>query len=116
MGDETPTFDSFPEDFNRDKCFQDLTTNQEKLILETRERFYEKTILAVENCNRSVELEFPERLWQEHRVSIAKEIMERFGEIRITNMDRTVSTTLITEIDNLPKKMRMVTIELVAPE
>lgn len=73
----------FPKEICRETCNIILKENQEKLILETRENFVTKIMLALDNCQKSVGLTFDSRLWGTHRVTIARELLRRFEVIGV---------------------------------
>lgn len=94
--------DYFPEEITREKCREMLANSQQILAKKVREDFTVTILDAVKKCARNVVLKFDERLWIEHRVTIAKELLPRFGELSlITIVDgKTISKTIssITEI------------------
>lgn len=101
----------FPGDFNLKNCMNIIKKNQEVLIKEIRKEFYENVMLAADKCEQSVELKFPEKLWPEYRVTLAKEILKRFGEIHMTTIKGDYKVTRITsENHDIPKYLSMIKI------
>ena len=106
--------DEFPETFNRKVCNDVMTCNQAKLIKEVRKTFYDLVQEAVDNCSSVVTLDFPEKLWHEHRVTLIKELIDRFGKIKIQTSNIHCETTkLITSVDDVPNFVKKVLVEFV---
>jgi len=81
--DDDYQFDSFPPEFNLGNCMKIIGDKQHDLIKVVRRNFYKQVQVAVDNCDKSVELVFPENLWGDFRIQVSKEIMERYGQIDI---------------------------------
>lgn len=104
--------DQFPTNFTRQVCHDILTKNQSDLIKQVRDQFHKETLKAIEQCNPEVMLEFPEKLWHEHRVTLIKELLDRFGKIKIkTNNPEYNALKPITTTDDLPNNIKKVIIE-----
>lgn len=99
--------DSFPDNFTRKVCNDAMTINQTLLICDVRKTFYDTVQLAVNNCNQFVHLEFPDKLWNEHRRTILSELLLRFGQLKIKQVSNTADVTrriLKMEDVNVPIK------------
>lgn len=106
--------DQFPETFNRKVCNDVMTQNQATLIKEVRKTFYELVQEAISSCSPIVVLEFPEKLWHEHRLTLIKELIERFGKIKIQTSNIHCETTkLITSVEDVPNFVKKVLVEFV---
>lgn len=88
--------DRFPDEINRKTCMEVIRKNQLQLIMETREEFTKKIMKALNVCDRFVVLTFDDRLWNEHRVTITKELLERFGEFKTSTPQAEFTSTKIT--------------------
>lgn len=106
--------DQFPGEFNREVCHNVLKNNQAVLIKDVRKQFHETTLKAIENCDPEVTLDFPEKLWNEHRVTIIQELLDRFGKIKIkTNGPDFNALKAITNTNDLPTNIKKVIIEFI---
>ncbi|QKF94381.1 hypothetical protein QKU48_gp0923 [Fadolivirus algeromassiliense] len=104
----------FPDTFTRQVCHDILTKNQLELIKQVRDTFHKTTLKAVQDCDPEVVLEFPDKLWHEHRVTLIQEILERFGKIKIkTNNPDYNALKSITDTDDLPTNIKKVIIEFI---
>ncbi|AYV77327.1 MAG: hypothetical protein Barrevirus35_6 [Barrevirus sp.] len=106
--------EKFPESFNR-KIINDLMEqNQLELIKIIRNDFHEIVLNTIAMCEPTVPLEFPSKLWQCHRVTLIKELIERFGKVRIQTANSHFDVTkLITSTDDIPNYVNKVIIEFV---
>lgn len=109
--------DKFPDTFNRKTCNDQMAKNQLVLIKDVRQNFTDLVKKAVEDCNQKITLEFPDRLWHEHKTVIVKEILERFGKIKIqtTNIHADVIKT-IQNIEDIPTNVKKIIIEFIKDE
>lgn len=99
---------TFPESFNRKTCIDRMTAIQKELVKETRETFYKAISSYTEECNPIMILTFPDRLWHEHKVTIAKELLDRFGKIILKSMGTQADITKpITDIEDFPKNVNV---------
>lgn len=104
--------DTFPVDINRQSCMMVLERNQLQLIKETREKFTEIIKKALENCDKSVTLNFNKRLWQNHRKTITIELLQRFGDFTIIFNDQDFTITkLTTDVEDIPVNINSIKIE-----
>ena len=96
--------DKYPDAFNRQVCIDLMTKQQTLLIRETRKSFYTTIIALSEKCESTITLDFPDKLWFEHKQTLIKELLTLFGKIKIKIIDRPNDTILpITNIEALPK-------------
>jgi len=104
--------DSFPDTFNRKACIDKMTQNQKELIKETRETFYKSIMNFTEECNPVMILDFPDRLWHDHKMTLTKELLDKFGKlkVKIINTQAEVTKT-ITDIKDFPNNVKRVIIE-----
>jgi len=105
--------DNFPDELTLTMCMNIIAVNQNKLIKDIRQSFCEIVLSAVNDCEKNVVLEFPDKLWPEHRVTIAIELLERFGEIYITSKQGNValSTKVVNDPKDIPKNIHQITLE-----
>lgn len=104
--------DEFPVNLTRDKCISQMTENQKNLLKTTRKLFTEIIDKSVDNCDKEVILNFPDRLWMDNRIIIATELQDRFGEIKLINPQKHATITKITnQSSELPKNIQSITIE-----
>ena len=69
---------------------------------------------AVKNCTSSTELQFPDNLWPEHRITVTKELLSRFGELHIvTVQERSIAKVkkTITDENDIPTNVSVVKIQ-----
>jgi hypothetical protein len=96
--------DSYPDAFNRTSCIDIMTKQQALMIKETRQHFYDTIMRLTDKCESVMVLEFPDKLWFEHKHTLIKEILERFGKIKIKILSRPADATIpITNIELVPK-------------
>lgn len=109
--------DKFPDTFNRKICNDRMAKNQLILIKDVRKSFVDQVEKAVEDCSQTVTLEFPDRLWHEHKVVIIKEILERFGKVKVqtSNIHANVIKS-IQNIEDIPNNVKKVIIEFIKDE
>lgn len=109
--------DQFPESFNRAHCMEFMEQCQTELVKSTRKDFYDKTNTSVNECSPDVILEFPNKLWNEHRVTLIKELLQRFGKLTIeSEPGKTVKHNLKKELsltDTIPENVKQITIHFV---
>jgi hypothetical protein len=86
-----------------------MKTCQEQLIKDVRKQFYDTIQKSVQECSQISTLEFPDKLWQQHRITLIKEIIVLFGKIKVQsvsiNHDRTLQITNSNDIPNNAKKI-----------
>jgi hypothetical protein len=76
-------FNEFPEDIDLQNCIKIIETNQLGLLIQTRQIFTNSIRQACTICEKNVKLDFSDKLWYDNRLIIAKELLERFGEIKV---------------------------------
>ena len=104
--------EKFPDIFNRKTLNEIIEQNQRELIKQVRKELYDKIMNHVNDCEKNVKYEFPEKLWASHRVTIANEIWDRFGEIKISMNHQTyVSTRLTSNKAEIPKDIKGLNID-----
>ena len=104
--------DSFPETFGLKQCMEIIETQQDVLVKEIRQNFYDKVMEAAKKCKKDVELTFPENLWDEHRLKITRELVQKFGEIRVISIqDKAKSKRPISDPNDVPKNVDAITIQ-----
>jgi len=108
--------DKFPEGFTRKTCNDQMAVNQQVLIKEVRKIFYENALKAVENCSHKLTLEFPDKLWHEHKLTMIKEFLERFGKFKIVCGAQYEVTRLIDNIEDVPMNVKKIIIEFIKDE
>ena len=86
--------DQFPEELTYQNCMNIIRTNQNKWTREIRKVFSDKILKAAQNCDRTVELEFPRNLWPEHKIRITKELLDIFGDFQIKTKQRNQNVTV----------------------
>lgn len=105
--------DIFPERINRKDCTELLRKNELILMHETANMFTKIIDDSVESLKSEILLEFPKALPAEHRISIAKELLERFAVLYIENENGSYNSTKLTEDPSgINKNIKAVTIEL----
>ena len=106
--------EKFPDDFNRKTCNDILTKNQTELIKQVRKIFYDTITKAIDDCDQYVILTFPDKLWQEQRAELIKELLDRFGKIKLEMVNPQHSITkLINDANDIPKDVKKVTIKFI---
>lgn len=106
--------DKFPEDLTRANCVLKMNINQQVFLKNTRKEFNDLIDQAVEVCDQELTLVFPKKLWMENRLIIASELLERFGELRLTNVQKNITVNKVTDdVTKLPKNLQSVTIEFI---
>lgn|SRR5579863_4867363 len=105
--------DKFPQHFNRSACNEIMEKCQIELVKNIRQTFYESINKSVNDCMPQVTLEFPDNLWDEHRMTLIKELLERFGKLKIQIVSEHILIKLVTHIDNVPSGVKNVIIEFI---
>jgi len=109
---QTNKLDKYPDTFNRALLNRIMEEKQTELIKVIRKQFYDTTTQAVVDCDQIVTLEFPDKLWQKHRLTLANEILERFGEARMITQNGTVTTSRLTnDKSEIPSGIKKIVIE-----
>lgn len=104
--------DKFPDNFNRQYCHDIIEKNQLDMIKKIRKEFYDIIEKSLVDCNKEVQLPFPSKLWNEHRLTIAKELLERFGKIIVKiNNNHSNATKPVTKIEEIPKDVNVIILE-----
>lgn len=75
--------EKFPDFINRTNVLEKLRENQNFLLEKTRELFTKTIRLKIANSERNITLHFDEKLWKQNRAVIVRELLERYGEIKI---------------------------------
>jgi len=106
---------NFPDEFNRGSCMKELKKNQSGIILEVRKEFYEKALESIKRSDRVVSFDFPDKLWQENRLKITKELLGRFGILKVSVPgENYVTTKTASDEDELPNNIKSIKIEFFA--
>ena len=104
--------DKFPDTFDRKGCSDELAKNQIVLLKETRQIFYDKTLLSIRHCDGSAQLEFPEKLWNDYKITLITELLEKFGKLKIQTSSTTHGVTKVIKLgDIVPNDAKSVTVE-----
>lgn len=104
----------FPENFNRKVCNDTMEKNQSELIKVVRHDFHKKVSETIDDCESVAILEFPSKLWHCHRVTLIKELLERFGKVRVQTANTHFDVTkLITSTEDIPNSVTKVLIEFI---
>lgn len=90
--------ESFPPSINRMYCINALNTNQTLLLLDLRKSFTDLIFESLEKSQKSVLLEFDKKIWPSTKSTIIKELLERFGEIKIISKTNKLEITTITTL------------------
>jgi len=105
--------DKFPETFTRKICNEQMAKNQSILIKDIRKTFYDAGVKAVEDCSQKLSLEFPDKLWHEHKLTLIKELLERFGKFKIVCGAQYEVTRLIDNIVDVPNNVKKIVVEFI---
>lgn len=104
--------DEFPPDFNRAKCTEVMKLRQAELIKEVRQNFYNVCNLGIDQCDKQIELVFPDNLWYESRLTITSELLKRFGEVKVMNPQGDYKVERMTnDLEQVPKNTKKIMIE-----
>lgn len=104
--------DVFPDDLNMQNCMNIMKTKQKEMIKNVRAKLASDIGQAINICMKSVKLKFPENLWNEQRVILTKELLERFGELHIgTTQKKYNVTTFAHSEENIPNEIEFVRID-----
>lgn len=96
--------EKFPDTFNRTSCLETMTKNQLEIIKETRKSFFDTIMDLTNKCELIMELNFPDKLWYEHKYTLIGEILAKFGKIKIKVIGRPADATLlIVNMEEVPK-------------
>jgi len=96
--------EKYPDTFNRTSCLEIMTKQQAEVIKETRKVFYDTIMDLTNKCELVMELNFPDKLWYEHKYTLIGEILAKFGKIKIKIIGRPNDTTLsIVNMEEVPK-------------
>lgn len=91
--------DTFPDYITLENCKNTMVQNQLILVRKEREKFTNLICRASEDCNDKVELDFDKKLYNQYRISIANELLERFGGLYIINTHAKVHISFPNSID-----------------
>jgi hypothetical protein len=107
--------ESFPDHIERVACKNKLTQNQKILTQTQREIFTNEIDNAITKCEKEVHLAFDKKLWPEHRVVIAKELLARFGQLKVHKVDKNYSdiSKKASRNQEIPINIISITIEFV---
>lgn len=109
--------EKFPENFNRKICMDVISKNQSDLIKKVRRDFYEKIMASTDTCEIDVKLDFPEKLWHEHKITLIKELIDKFGKIKVrTTNPQCEVLKLINDPEEIPRNAKQLIIEFVRDE
>lgn len=103
----------FPTDINRSDCVKVLCKNQTSILQQTREQFTNRIREALADSQKEVELVFDNRLWDEGKTTVVKEIIDLFGEVNITSnptKDHKGSTKPVSSIVDITNNIHKITI------
>lgn len=104
--------DKFPDTFNRKTCIEKMTVKQAELIKTTRKQFFDDVEKLTNECPVSMTLDFPERLWHEHKLTLIKELLEKFGKLKVKVINPQAEITKsISDINEAPTNIKKVIIE-----
>jgi hypothetical protein len=78
----TETFDTFPNDINLDTCRDNLKKAPLKTTV-IREEFTKKIREGVRNGQKTITLQFDKYTKQLDQIYIIKELVERFGKVKV---------------------------------
>jgi len=107
--------DEFPEELNRGNCMEQLKKNQAGIIKDVRKDFYEQILQSINNSDKAVTLEYPSNLWPENRLVITKELLARFGVLKVSTPNNNyVTTKTASDEDDLPINIKSIRIEFYA--
>lgn len=108
--------DGFPDNFTRQTCMDIMKTSQSQFLKTIRQTFYDNINNSVQECSQLITLEFPDKLWNEHRKTLIRELVERFGKLRvevISTNNPNLAKPIVTITDPIPDNIKRITIDLV---
>lgn len=106
--------DKFPDNFNRKTCNDIMKDCQEELVKTVRKAFYDTIQKSVQDCSQIAILEFPDKLWHQHKIVLIKEILDRFGKVKIQTITSTHDRVVqITNSNDIPTNVKRITIEFI---
>jgi hypothetical protein len=105
--------DKFPDTFTRAICYEVMEKCQLELIKSVRESFFDNIQTSVRECTQLITLEFPDKLWHEHRVTLIKELLERFGKMQVKTFGNHPLTQLIKIGTDIPLNVKFITLEFI---
>lgn len=109
--------DIFPENFTRKICMDTISKNQIELVKKVRKTFYDKIIKSLDTCESEIELEFPDKLWHEHKITLIEELIIKFGKIKVKTINSQCEVLkLINDKNDIPRNVKKVSIEFVRDE
>ena len=104
--------DKFPDTFTRKTCIDKMTVKQVSLLKQTRKDFVDQVEKFTEETNPIMTLEFPERLWHEHKLTLIRELLEKFGKLKVKVVNPQAEVTKsIADVNDAPTNIRKVIIE-----
>jgi hypothetical protein len=91
----------FPDNFDKKRIIIVLKENQEKLLEDTRQRFYDEVYEVINKCNDTLKFDIGNILRYDLKLKLVEEILDRFGEIIIINSsDNSCITKSINHISD----------------
>ncbi len=109
------SFDGFPPEFNLGNCMRIISDKQHDLIKTVRRAFYTQVQKATDDCDKFVDLVFPENLWSNYRVQVTREVMDRYGQVDIVSNrsqknEFDVTLTSVSDPNDVPSDVKSVRI------
>ena len=106
--------DKFPDDLDLKSCNDKLIENQFELSRVVRKNFYDNIKKSINDCERSVQLKFPDKLWIEHRNEIIKELLERFGKLKLSTVGSAHTVLkMVNNKEDIPQNVNIIIIEFI---
>lgn len=104
--------EKFPESFTKLFCDEIIQHKQKELLCENRLIFFNKIIEAANDCEEEVILSFDKKLWFVHRKELIRELLEKFGKLRLvtSNSQHTV-IKIIDKMEEIPLDVNKINIE-----
>ena len=104
--------DKLPDTCNRKTCIERMTVKQALLIKQTRKQFNDEIEKLTDECQTTMTLEFPERLWHEHKLTLIKELLVSFGKLKVKVINPQAEITKsIADVNDAPTNIKKVIIE-----
>jgi hypothetical protein len=109
--------EQFPLNFTRAKCYEKMEKSQAELLKMIRQTFYDSITSSVDDCVELIILEFPNKLWNTHRITLVRELLERFGKMRVECapgkiVKHEMAKPFLTLTDKIPENIKKITINL----
>ena len=105
--------DKFPDELSKINCLKIIEEKQKLMLKNIRAEFTEKIYKALENCDKDIILEFNDKMFSEHKITITEELLDKFGELYLVTVnDHNTIIKYTTNKKEIPTTLKKIKIKL----